>query len=189
MQQAKYLGVVVATATAYFFGTGLNGFAPLVWIAPIPVLVLAYRSSAARSAWIAFLAYALGGLNIAPYLMRVAPPPAAIAALVVPALMFTLAVLAHRHALLHLKHWACILAFPATWTSLEFLLSLASPDGTALNLAYSQARLLSLVQIASVTGIWGISFLVTLLPAGLAAAWPWRQQRQRVPIAAVPAFI
>jgi apolipoprotein N-acyltransferase len=53
-----------------------------------------------------------------------------------------------------------------------------APDGTALNLAYSQAGLLPLVQLASVTGISGISFLLTLVPAGMAAAWHWRGQPQ-----------
>ncbi len=177
--RSKETAGVLTAAGAYFFGTGLHGFAPLVWIAPIPVLVLAFRSSAGRSASIAFLAYVLGGLNIAPYLLRVAPPAAAIGALVAPALAYTLAVLAQRYAVLRWKQWGCVLAFPAAWTSYEFLLSLVSPDGTALSLAYSQARVLPLVQLAAVTGIWGISFLVTLLPAGMAAAWHWRRQRHR----------
>lgn len=76
------------------------------------------------------------------------------------------------------KEWGGVVAFPAAWTSYEFLMSLMSSDGTALNLAYSQAGMLPLIQLASVTGIWGISFLVTLVPAGIAAAWHWRGQRQ-----------
>lgn len=172
------VGVLTAVA-AYYFGTGLNGFGPLVWIAPIPVLVLAFRSSARRSATIAFVAYVLGSLNIAPYLIELAPPLLVIAALVVPALTFTLAVLAQRYAILHGMRWGGVLAFPAAWTSYEFLMSVMAPDGTALNLAYTQAGLLPLMQLASVTGIWGISFLVTLVPGGMAAAWYWRRQRQR----------
>lgn len=93
--------VGVLTAAAYYFGTGLDGFGPLVWIAPIPVLVVAFRSSARRSAVIAFVTYVVGSLNIAPYLIRLAPPPVVIASLVVPALAFTLAVLAQRYAILH----------------------------------------------------------------------------------------
>ncbi len=173
----KEIAGVLTAAAAYFFGTGLDGFAPLVWFAPIPVLVLAFRASAKRSATMAFVAYILGGLNIVAHLARLAPPAIILAALVVPALAYTLAILAQRYAVRHWKHWVVVLVFPAAWTSYEFLLSLASPDGTALNLAYSQARLLPLVQVASLTGIWGISFLVTLLPAGIAAAWHWRQQR------------
>jgi apolipoprotein N-acyltransferase len=169
---------VLASAAAYFFGTGLNGFAPLVWLAPIPVLGLAFHASARRSALIAFLAYVLGGLNMAAYLMRLVPPAPAIAALVVPALAFALAVLAQRYVLLHWQRWAGVFVFPAAWTSYEFLLARVSPDGTALNIAYSQALVLPIIQLAALTGIWGISFLITLLPAGLVAAWHWRRQRQ-----------
>jgi apolipoprotein N-acyltransferase len=169
---------VLAAAAAYFFGTGLNGFAPLVWLAPIPVLAMAFQVSPRRGALLAFLAYLLGGLNMAAYLVRVAPPAVAIVALVVPALAFALAVLAQRYVLLHWRHWAAVFAFPAVWTSYEFLLARVSPDGTALNIAYSQALVLPLIQLAALTGIWGISFLITLLPAGLVAAWHWRQQRQ-----------
>jgi apolipoprotein N-acyltransferase len=176
---------VVTSATAYFFGTGLNGFAPLVWIAPVPILLLAFRSSARRSAALAFLAYALGALNIVSYVLRVAPPVAAVAAVVLPALAFALAVLAQRYVVQRWKHWVCTLVFPAAWTSYEFLLSLGSPDGTALNLAYSQADVLPLLQLAALTGIWGISFVITLLPSGLAVAWFWRAERRPATYAAM----
>jgi apolipoprotein N-acyltransferase len=169
---------VLAAAVAYYYGTGLDGFGPLVWIAPIPVLVLAFRSSARRSAAVAFTAYVVGSLNIAPHLIRLAPLPVVIAALVVPAIAFTFAVLAQRYAILHRMGCGGVVALPAAWTSYEFLMSLMAPDGTALNLAYSQAGILPLIQLASVTGIWGISFLVTLVPAGIAAAWHWRGEKR-----------
>ncbi len=169
---------VLAAAAAYFFGTGVSGLWPLAWIAPIPVLVLSYRSSARQSATIAFVAYVFANLNIASYLVRLAAPPAVIGAPVASAAPFLLAVLVQRYAILQGKDWSGALVFPAAWTSYEFLMSLMAPDGTALNLAYSQAGALPLVQLASVTGIWGISFLVTLIPAGMAAAWHWRGQRR-----------
>src|SRR5689334_2929899 len=34
------------TGSAYFFSTGLTGLRPLVWAAPLPVLILALNSSA-----------------------------------------------------------------------------------------------------------------------------------------------
>jgi apolipoprotein N-acyltransferase len=179
------LAVLVA-AGAYFFGTGLDGLWPLVWIAPLPVLVLAFRSSGRRSAAIAFVAYVLGGLNLASYLIPLVPPAVVGAALVIPALAFSLAVLAQRYATLRCTHWGSIFVFPGVWTSYEFLISIVSPDGTALNLAYSQAHVLPIVQLAAVTGIWGISFLVTLVPSGLAAAWHWRGSRLVLPAVGVP---
>jgi apolipoprotein N-acyltransferase len=143
---------VLAAAAAYFFGTGVSGLWPLAWIAPIPVLVLSYRSSARQSATIAFVAYVVANLNIASYLVRLAAPPAVIGAPVASAAPFLLAVLVQRYAILQGKDWSGVLAFPAAWTSYEFLMSLMAPDGTALNLAYSQAGALPLVTISDHLG-------------------------------------
>src|SRR5262249_19218591 len=44
----------------------------------------------------------------------------------------------------------------------EYVTAILSPHATYGNLAYTQMDCLSLIQIASVTGIWGISFVVFL---------------------------
>jgi hypothetical protein len=58
------------------------------------------------------------------------------------------------------------LAFGCRWNS-----SLLFPKATWSVLAYTQAQNLSLAQMVSVTGIWGLSFLVTWFAA--AAEWAW----------------
>jgi apolipoprotein N-acyltransferase len=50
------------------------------------------------------------------------------------------------------------LVYPAAYTALEFLIGL-SPVGTSLSIAVTQFDVLPLIQVASVTGIWGIPFL------------------------------
>ena len=54
--------------------------------------------------------------------------------------------------------------------SVELLFARVSPHGTAGSLAYSQMDALPVVQIASVTGLWGVSFLVMAVPAAVAVA-------------------
>lgn len=77
--------------------------------------------------------------------------------------------------------------FPAAWTSYEFLLSSASPHGTFGSLAYSQIDVLPLIQIASITGALGITFLLLLVPSALAFGWHFRGYRRRaVPVLGVP---
>jgi apolipoprotein N-acyltransferase len=39
------------------------------------------------------------------------------------------------------------------------------------NLAYSQVNVLPLTRIASITGMWGITFVITLIPSAVAVAW------------------
>lgn len=160
----------VSSGAMYFFSTGLEGFRPLVWIAPLPVLLMATRSSRRLSAAIAFGAYFLGGLNLTPYLARIAPIGVVFGELVIPGFAFALVVVAYRDALLHVGRAFSFAAFPIGWTVYEYILSNVSPHGTAGSIAYTQSDFLPLVQISALTGIWGITFVLMLVPAGIAAA-------------------
>ena len=162
---------VLLSGALYYFSTGLTGFRPLVLVAPVPVLLMAMRSSRRSTTTIAFCAYVLGGLNLVGYMSRLAPTGIVIGSLLIPSLAFALIVVAFRDAILHLRHPLSFLAFPVGWTAYEFLLSSVSPHGSAGSLAYTQADVLPLVQLASLTGIKGITFIVTLIPAGIAAAF------------------
>jgi apolipoprotein N-acyltransferase len=52
----------------------------------------------------------------------------------------------------------------------EYVRNLTTPHGTAGSLAYSQLRFLPFLQLASITGPWGMTFLIMLLPAALATS-------------------
>jgi len=160
---------VASTAVLVWFGTGLAPWWPLLWFAPLPVLLFASRSSWQGAALTATLSWLVGGLNLWHYLVVVhAPPPVRVAIFAVPALVFAVAVLLFRALLRQRASWSALLAFPATWVSFEYLFNLISPHGTGGNLSYSQLNFLPILQLASVTGLWGISFLVLLFSAALA---------------------
>ena len=161
---------VVSTAVLVWFGTGLNPGWPLLWFAPLPVLLFAPRASWWGAALTAALSWLLGSLNLWYYFGVVlhVPPAIRLTIFAIPALMFSLAVLLFRGLLRAGAYWSALLAFPAAWVSFEYLLNLVSPHGTAANLSYSQLNFLPVLQFASVTGPWGISFLVLLFPAALA---------------------
>jgi apolipoprotein N-acyltransferase len=61
---------------------------------------------------------------------------------------------------------------PILWVSIEFLRSLGPFGVTAGGLGYSQASFLPLIQIASFSGVYGVSFLVVFLNAALASLLP-----------------
>lgn len=176
---------VAVSACAYYVSIGLGEFWPAAWIAPVPILIVAFRSSWRRAALAAFAAYFLGSLNLFTYLAKVMPVPLLVAGLVAVALVFAAAVMAARFAERRLPPWLAVLAFPAAWTSYEFLSSLASPHGTALSLAYSQSGFPAVLQIASITGIWGITFIVTLVPSALAISWSRRSATALAPALAI----
>jgi hypothetical protein len=63
------------------------------------------------------------------------------------------------------------LVFPLATTTVWYLLSLASPWGTALNPAYTQYGDLPLLQLLALTGVWGIVFLMGWLASMVNWAW------------------
>lgn len=73
--------------------------------------------------------------------------------------------------------WVATLIFPCTWVALEYLKSLGNGSWGAL--AYTQYGNLPLMQLASVTGIWGLSFLIAWFASIVNFAWEqqvaWRR--------------
>ncbi len=186
------VSILLATAVsaaAYALATGLQGIALFAWVAPIPVLLLAYRSSAKISAAAAFAVYLAGSLRLVPYLARVMPPVPLAVTLVFPAVAFAACVLAARFAQSRLAPWCAVFAFPAAWTSYEYLLYLVSPHGTAGSIAYTQMDFLPLIQIASLAGIWGVTFLLTLAPSAVAVAWQHRKLKRLLWSFGLPALL
>jgi apolipoprotein N-acyltransferase len=178
------VAAALTSALAFYFSTGFHTLWPLAWLAPLPILMVALGEDKARpAAAVAFLAYFLGSLNLLTYLLRMAPAGAVAVFLAGPALVFVLSVLVARRVARRTRHWAAVFAFPAAWTSYEFLLSSVSPHGTFGSLAYSQTDVLPLIQIASITGALGITFLVLLVPSALAFGWYFRGDRRRAVLA------
>ena len=174
------LGVAISAA-AYYISTGLGTFWPAAWIAPIPILLVAFKAPRRTGAALAMAAYFLGSLNVFTYLTNVMPVAVVVIILLIPAVAFALAVLAARNAERALAPWAAAFAFPAAWTTVEFVMSGVSPHGTAASLAYSQTDVLPLLQVASITGIWGVTFTVTLVPSAVAVAWTRRSATALAP--------
>lgn len=185
-------GLIAAgvSGVLYFFSTGLNPVGALLFIAPLPVLVVSRRLSAGKTFVVSFLASAIGTMNFAVYLAVFMPPPLLISTLVLFSGVFGLTILAHRAAQIRLAPLLSPFVFPSTWTAFEFLRSIASPNGTGGSIAYTQTNFLALIQVSSLTGMWGIVFIVTLIPAVLAVAWSVKSSMKQIMGAlAIPALI
>src|ERR1043166_5996579 len=134
-----------ASALLVYFGTGLHPNWWLLWFAPVPVIAIASRLGWRASFLLAVVAF------------------------LVPAIIFGLGVLRTRTFLRRGWLFAAALYFPAYWVTYEYFTEIASPHSTFGNLGYTQMNCLPLIQIASITGIWGISFTVFLFAATIAA--------------------
>jgi len=163
------VAAVISSGLAGFFGTGLHPVWGLTWIAPIPVLVASAYLTRGWTFASAFVAWLMGGLNMWNYFHVALEIPLipVIVFLSGPALVFACIVLVYRR-FLRVSAWQAALIFPTLWVTYEFVSERLSPHSTFGNIGYSQMNLLPILQIASVTGIWGISFCLFLFAATVA---------------------
>ncbi|MEV4322500.1 nitrilase-related carbon-nitrogen hydrolase [Microbispora rosea] len=168
---AVALAATALSATLFHFGTGLTPVPWLTWLAPLPVFVLAHHAGA-RTAFLAASAAWLGGETAMwGYFLDTVqiPPPMVVSMLVGSALLFGLVVLSSRALMRRGRPLAAAAVVPAAWVAVEYAVSVLSPNGAWWSLAYTQADVLPVLQTASVTGPWGITFLVLGVPAAAAA--------------------
>jgi apolipoprotein N-acyltransferase len=155
------------------FDLGLHWWWP-IWLAPVPVLWVAQRLSGWGAFGAAFLAFLIGRCAWLPFLVSVLPVGPALIFTVLPAVCFALAVLPARVFLRRRQPVLAALSFAALWTTVEFLLALFGRDGTIVSIAYTQSSFLPVVQVAALTGVAGISFVLCFVPALVAARkWVW----------------
>lgn len=172
-----------ATALLLYFGNGLEPRWSLMWFAPLPVLLYALRSSALRAAVVTFAAVLVGCLNLLGYFRVLQIPLAAwFTSFGLVALVFALGALLTRALVRRGAVWSAWLALPSVCVSFEFVRNLLWPHGSAGSLAYSQLNFLPFLQLASVTGPWGMSFVLLLFPAGLAIGISIWNERRRVAV-------
>jgi apolipoprotein N-acyltransferase len=165
-----------------YFGTGLFPCWPLLWFAPLPVLLFAQRSSWWAAGLCAFFGWSLGALNNQHYFGSLLHLPRSVQAEIIagPAVLLAISVLLFRALVRRGASWSALLAFPAVYTSCEFLVDLGSPHGTAGSLSYSQLNFLPFLQLASITGPWGMTFFILLFSSGVAVAiYLWKSAFNR----------
>ncbi|AYF75103.1 nitrilase [Nocardia yunnanensis] len=158
------------SALLWLFGTGLHPRPGLAALAPLPVLLLAPRVSARTTFAAAFGSWFLGALPYLRYFLHTVeqPPLSAFGLVLGTATIYAGLLLLTRFLVRHGRFAAAILALPAGWVLMEYLISRAGPFGAWWSLAYTQSAVLPVIQVAALTGWLGVSFLVLLVPAALA---------------------
>lgn len=154
------------------FSSGRLAVPLLAWVAPVFFLRF-FRS--VRRASLGLPAVALAGMAMLAVSWRgmiAIPPPADSLFIVFSGLLSTLPLLVDRRLTPRLGGFTGTLVYPLASTALEFAnMGLGSPLGSFGATAYSQAGNLVLLQLLSVTGIWGLTLLMAW-PAAL-VNWAW----------------
>ncbi len=177
---ARFLLVLVAAATAVlvWFGNGLMPWWPLIWFAPFPALWYSLQTSWRRAGCAAFFGWLLGSTNMLGYLHAQGTPFLGwLADFGGLSLLFTLGVLLFRRLVRSGAIWSGVAALPAVWVSVDWLRYWATPHGTSADLAYTQLPNVPFLQTASLTGPWGMTFVLLWVPAAVAAFLFLRQKR------------
>lgn len=161
----------LVSGAAFYFSIGLGDVWLLAWVAPAPVLWLAFGEARLAPAFAAtFAAYAIGGANLLPAYVSVMPAFVLGIAIAGPALLFALAVMGARWACRAFGGAAGVLTFSALWVAADFALSFDPAGGSALTPAGAQVAMPALVQIASLVGYLGVTFALGAVSAALAVA-------------------
>jgi len=169
--------VFAATVILVWFGWGLTPWWPLMWLAPVPALWFSLRSSWPVAGLVAFASWMAGNLVFFTYFHRLGQSPIAwVANFGSLALLVAAGVLLFRALVLRGAVWSAIVALASMWVSVDWLRYWTTPHGTAADLAYTQLKFLPFLQLASVTGPWGMSFLLLVVPAAAVAAWHMRER-------------
>lgn len=165
---AAALIAIALTAPMVWFGYSLNPWWPLMWFAPLPVLVFGTRARWWTAALTAAIAWFLGCLTLWNYFHQLQMPVSVFVRIFSGAAAeFALAVLLFRALLRRGATWSALLAFPCFLVVAEYVRNLTSSGGTAGSFAYMQLNFLPFLQLASITGPWGMTFLLLLFPAAL----------------------
>ncbi len=162
----------VLSGVMFYLSQGYDQVWALVWLAPVPLLWLAYGNTRTWQVIGASAIALLGGEGYflqSPYLHLI-PPLVLTSALAIDVGLFCVAVWFARFVQRRASPLLTLLAFPACWTAFEFLMELQSPNGTYGSLAYSTMSAPVLIQGASLLGMSAVTFLICLFANTLAMA-------------------
>ncbi|HEY7856438.1 MAG TPA: hypothetical protein VIC32_08335 [Terriglobales bacterium] len=147
----------------FYLSQGRDNVWALAWFAPAPLLWLAYGTTRLWKVVLASLAAILAGaIYVLQCYYGLVPPLILLQVIVPQAALFPLAVIVARAVQRRATPLITLFAFPACWTTLEYLSQAAAPNGTYGAFAYSQVSAPLLIQGASLFGMYAVTFLICL---------------------------
>jgi len=146
----------------FYLSQGLDNVWALAWLAPVPLLWLAYGKTPTWQVVLATVGALLAGAIYALQCYSTIPATIILEVVGPQIVLFPVAIVFARFIQRHSTPLATLFAFPACWTALEFFSEFAAPNGTFGSLAYSQVSAPVLIQSASLFGLHAVTFLICL---------------------------
>jgi apolipoprotein N-acyltransferase len=165
----SYLWLAIAILLS-LFATGKWVIPLAVWL--LPIFQIRFMRTQ-RALWGYILIVITSAVTIAITWRGAVPPPAYLATVIGAGLIGNLPLLADRLLAPRLKGFTATLVFPLAFTAIEFFSMTTNPMGSFGAQAYTQYGNLALMQLLSVTGMWGLTFLISWL--GSVVNWAWER--------------
>src|SRR5579862_1246744 len=163
---------IAVSAICFFLSLRFIDLWPVALLAPMPMLAVAFAAPSRRAAALcAFLPVFIG--NFGQYWQEAdfLTFPMFIVAAAVLALVLCALVMVARSAARRWDNFAAALVFPILYAALGFLFARFNYNGTWASPAYRMDKFLPLLQLASITGIWGVIFSMSLPASAIAYGW------------------
>jgi apolipoprotein N-acyltransferase len=176
---------ILCTGAFLFFATGLADYWPLLWLAPTPVLIYALTHKRLESFIVAIIAFTLGSFaaELSLYWGTIYPIYAGIFGAFFNGVFFGIVVILTRRCAKRLPAWLSVFSFASLWCAYQFIWALMHNGNLTNTAVVSQMPALPLMQILSITGIWGLCFLINAVGAGIAFAWHYRHHKRACTLA------
>jgi apolipoprotein N-acyltransferase len=161
-RELSFVAAALLIGGALWFVVNLEPLWQIAWFVPGLLLVLALKTGGWTSRGLVAIAALVGMASNYRYLLSVMPMwPALLVLLLQTVLWVAIYGATRRIVTAYLSAWT-VLALPVVTVAADTLLAHFTPDGNWGSLAYTQADLLPVVQLASVFGVGGILFLLML---------------------------
>lgn len=170
VSKENYLWLAIGIALL-IFANGRYAIPALAWLYPVFMIRFMRKEKPLKGYLVLAISIALA--SVISFWGTASPEPSLLLQLL-PAFfgaIVALTFLADRILHKSFSGMVSTLIFPLAYTVFEFLFSLLNPMGSTGLLAYTQYYNLPLIQIVSVTGIWGLTFLITWF--GSTINWIW----------------
>ncbi|MCA9034510.1 MAG: apolipoprotein N-acyltransferase [Planctomycetaceae bacterium] len=149
-------------------------FSPIAWIALVPLIQVVRLNSIPRWSWMILFITGFIWSAVTLQWMRLGDPAMIIALLALSfylAFYFPAFVWISRR--IHSRGFPLLIAVPVVWTSLEYVRAYLLTGFSWYYLGHSQYQWSAFIQIADITGAYGVSFVVALANTAVAIQIPY----------------
>src|SRR5262245_28036543 len=180
-RELLYIVIALGIGGGLWFVVNLDPIWQIAWFLPGLLFALALKTDGWASRGLVAIASLVGAASNFRYFLTVMPLAPAVLVLLLQTLMWMLIYGNARRIVKAYETAWTVLALPVVAVAVETLLAHLTPDGNWGSLAYTQANVLPIAQLAAVFGVGGVLFLLMLGNSAVALGLVYGLRMPRAP--------